>query len=88
MLISVSFSNVKKGSVVLLKRDLPLNNGLGNTQHIVSVNNYGQHRSGHVTSNGFEGGFLSVQFDLYSEGTQKVRFNELSAANYLLTDIY
>ena len=85
---SVSFSNVKKGSIVLLKHDLPLNNGLGNTQHIVAVNNHGQQRSGHVTSHGFENGFLSIQFDLYPEGTQHVRFNELSASHYLLTDIY
>jgi hypothetical protein len=88
MLLSVNLSNVKKGSIVVLKRDLPLNNDLGNTHHIVAVSHYGQQRSGHVTSNGFEAGMLNVQFDLYPEGTQRVRFNELSAANYLLIDIY
>jgi hypothetical protein len=85
---SVTLSNVKKGSTVKLTRDLPLNHGFGNTQHLRSPDHHGIHRSGRVISNGFEAGMLSVRFDLYPEGTQHVRFNELSAARHLNTDIY
>jgi hypothetical protein len=85
---SVTLSNVKRGCTVKLTRDLPLNHGFGNTQHLKSPTHHGIHRSGHVISNGFEAGMLLIRFDLYPEGTHHVRFNELSAARYLNTDIY
>ena len=84
----VTFSSVKKGSVVLLAKDLPLGAGFGNRMPIPAVNYSGNRRSGHVTSEGFVQGMLDVVFDLYPEGRHEVHFNELSACEFLTVDFH
>jgi len=87
MNVPVSSNTVKKGTPVKLAKNLPPH-GFGNLFEIRSPSSYDQLRAGHVTSEGFEGGMLRVTFDLYPEGLQKLQFNELSAANYLVCDLY
>jgi hypothetical protein len=72
---------VYKGKTVYLQRDLPM--GFGNNRPVIAA----AHRSGVVTSNGFEGGLLRVTFPgLY--GDETAQFNQLSASRYLECDPY
>lgn len=82
MLLKVKFNNVKKHQRVILSKDLPFGAGFGN-KHLIK-----QDQRGDIISNGFERGRLKVKFYSHLNGTENVEFNELSAANYLLTDIY
>ena len=82
MLQRVRLNNVKKGQRVTLARDLPIGQGFGNKSLIK------QGVRGDIISNGFENGRLKVSFYTHLSGGDKAEFNELSAANYLLTDIY
>jgi len=82
MLQKVRIGNVKKGQRVTLAKDLPIGQGFGNKNPIK------QGVRGDIISNGFESGRLKVSFYTHSFGTEQTEFNELSAANYLVTDIY
>ena len=79
MFQKVKLHNVKKGTRVVLARQLPL--GFGNKNTIK------QDTRGYVTSDGFNAGMLKVNFYSHTLGNENVQFNELSAANYLLTDV-
>lgn len=79
MLQKVKLHNVKKGSRVILARQLPL--GFGNKNPIK------EDARGTVSSDGFNAGMLKVNFYSHYTGNEDVQFNELSAANYLLTDV-
>lgn len=85
MFATVNRHNVRKGKPVRLREDLPPN--FGNRTLIARTSYLGEVRVGHVTSNGFEQGVLSVLFPLYPEGNKNVKLNELSAARFLHTDI-
>ena len=82
MLQKVRFHNVKKLQRVLLSKDLPVAQGFGNRYPVKESSR------GDITSNGFEEGRLKVRFYFHSNSYENVEFNELSAANYLLVDIY
>lgn len=77
---SVSLFNVKKNKAVWLKEELPT--AFGNRHPIR------KEVKGYVTSEGFVAGMLHVQFYTHMHGTENVRFNELSAAKYLVTDVW
>jgi hypothetical protein len=78
----VGLFNVQKGQLVSLSKRLPTGHSFGNNY---PINEYAR---GYVTSEGFEAGKLKVKFDSHMYGTEDVAFNELSAKEYLLTDIY
>lgn len=78
---------VKKGTTVKLIKDLP-GGHFGNSMPLRAISSHGMPRSGVVVSEGFVQGNLEVVFDLYPEGRQQLRFNLLSAPNYLTVDIY
>ncbi len=82
MFQKLSAYNVKKGQKVILSKDLPLGNGFGNN-YIIK-----EETRGDIISDGFENGRLQVRFYSHFLGTENVVFNELSAPNYLLVDIY
>jgi len=82
MLLTVSINNVKKGKAVLLSKSLPTDHGFGNTQPLP------KDTKGYVLSDGFVAGSLIVEFNTYAFGRQRTKFNELSAREYLVTDIY
>jgi hypothetical protein len=74
---------VRKSKPVYLRKDLPL--GFGNRHPVVARPATGGQRKGYVTSNGFEAGMLAVEFPLH-DGSERVRFNLLSAENFLECD--
>ncbi len=82
MLQKVRFHNVKKSQRVFLSKDLPVAQGFGNRYPVK------EDSRGSIMSDGFENGRLKVQFYSHSKGYENVELNELSAANYLLVDIY
>lgn len=82
MLQKVRFHNVKKSQRVFLSKDLPIAQGFGNKYRVK------ENSRGDIKSDGFENGRLKVQFYSHFNGCENVEFNELSAANYLLVDIY
>jgi len=81
MIQRVRLHNVKKGQRVILVKQLPVGRGFGNNNPIK------EEARGDITSEGFVGGMLKVKFYTYITGTENVQFNELSAADYLQTDI-
>jgi hypothetical protein len=82
MLSKVKPYNVSNGQRVTLRKALPTDRMFGNTHSIP------EDARGTITSEGFVAGKLQVEFYTHAYGTQKVAFNELSAAEYLVTDIY
>jgi hypothetical protein len=74
---------VRKGKAVFLSKDLPPM--FGNRKTIIAHPQGGTQRKGYVTSNGFEGGVLRVNFPL-QDGDENVHFNVLSAESYLVCD--
>ena len=78
----VSLFNVQKGQLVSLSKQLPADRIFGNNYPLK------EYARGYVTSEGFEAGQLKVKFESHMYGTENVHFNELSAREYLLTDIY
>ncbi|MEP7279635.1 MAG: hypothetical protein ABI813_13375 [Bacteroidota bacterium] len=80
MMQKVRLNNVKKNKKVLLTKELPITKSFGNRNPVP------KDARGDVTSEGFVGGMLNVKFYTHLHGTENTRFNELSAADYLLTD--
>ncbi len=72
---------VVKGKTVSLTKMLPTDKIFGN-KYLVN-----EGTRGYVKSNGFESGRLKVEFYVSAYGTQYVEFNELSAKEYLQTDV-
>jgi hypothetical protein len=82
MLNRVKSYNVKSGQSVYLSKALPADHSFGNSHQLP------KDTKGYITSDGFIAGRLKVMFDTYNWGKQKVEFNELSAGEYLVTDVY
>jgi len=82
MLQKASLYNVRKGKTVVLSQELPVSGGFGNS-HPIPADSRGE-----IVSEGFIMGMLQVQFYTHTYGTQITQFNELSAGNYLMVDIY
>jgi hypothetical protein len=78
----VRFDNVKKNQKVTLTRELPADRQFGNKRLIKEGS------AGNVKSDGFVGGQLKVEFYSHYLGTELTQFNELSAYEFLMTDIY
>ena len=72
---------VSKGKTVSLCMILPTDRMFGNKYPV------NEGTRGYVKSNGFENGRLKVEFYTSLYGTQYVEFNELSAKEYLYTDV-
>jgi len=71
---------VNKDKAVSLSQVLPTDRLFGNKYEIK------EGTRGYVTSKGFEGGRLRIQFYTSGIGTQHVEFNELSAKEFLETE--
>ena len=82
MLQKLRFHAAKKNQRVILSRDLPVGMGFGNKSILK------KDLRGDIVSNGFESSQLKVRFYSYASGTEQVTFNEFSAGEYLLADIY
>ncbi len=78
----VRFDNVKKNQKVTLTRELPQYRLFGNKRTIK------ENSPGIVISDGFVAGQLKVEFRSHFLGTELTQFNEFSAFEFLMTDIY
>ena len=81
MLQKVGPHNISKGKRVTLAKDLPVHPSFGNAI-LIKEGTWGD-----VMSNGFENGFLTVQFYSHFAGTQNVRLDGTRANEYLLVDV-
>ena len=82
MLQKLRLHNAKKNRRVIVAKDIIPGRGFQN-KFIVR-----QDSRGDIVSDGFEQGMVKVKFYTHATGTQLLEFNELSAANFLLIDVY
>jgi hypothetical protein len=78
----VRLDNVKKNQRVTLTKELPMYRLFGN-KRIIKEGSVGI-----VISKGFVAGQLKVEFQSHFLGSEFTQFNELSAFEFLMTDIY
>ena len=78
----VKYQWATKGRKVCLIEDLPTDRLFGNVHPLPARSAYG-HLQGEVVSEGFEGGLLRVGFHHSVYGSVVVRFNQLSAVEFL-----
>ena len=81
MINKVTVYNVKKGQSVIMSKQLPTDRLFGNKHPIQ------KDAKGYIMTEGFINGRLRVEFYTHAWGTQSVEFNELSANEFLLTDV-
>jgi len=80
MIQKVKLHNVKKNQRVILTKELPTSFG---NRHTIKKD-----ARGDIKSEGFIAGMLKVEFYTHMHGKENVQFNELSAAEYLVTDVF
>lgn len=79
--VKVESKFIRKNKAVYLKKTLPTGHGFGNVGVVKSGT------KGYFLSDDFVNGQLSVEFPLH-QGTERVKFNSLSAGEFLECDPY